>query len=402
MNDHIAPPNTPLVYNGAIIHQRNEMLSLTDMWKAAGKPSGRGPAEWLRSADAVRFINAYEEILSVGNSHSDNNVIAGKTGSQVVLTQNGGRSPGTWAHWQVGLAYAKYLSPEFHMWCNQVVRDRMEGRLPSTGDHEGLVTGVDPAVMKALGGMIKGIMAKQLNETVPALVEHAMIEGGHVVSTDFKPALEVLKECKVPARKRRSFSQKVSGRLRRFSTLWQFPLRLSRETNRYLFHIEAIKKWMTSEGDQMIRDHVAAISGQALLHLVPPPKPNNAKPPGGKPSRRAAMTGLAVMAASALALASVPPAKALPSSIHDGLAVLQIDGRPVTIDTNRYKPEAGTKFAIVHFDGRMTLEPVEFTDGAPWYGKRSAATEWEPAGTGDLRGATAIRKRVWVLGAVVA
>src|SRR5690606_20782518 len=24
------------------------------------------------------------------------------------------------------LAYAKYLSPEFHMWCNQVVRERME------------------------------------------------------------------------------------------------------------------------------------------------------------------------------------------------------------------------------------------------------------------------------------
>lgn len=26
------------------------------------------------------------------------------------------------------MAYAKYLSPEFHAWCNQVVRDHMEGR----------------------------------------------------------------------------------------------------------------------------------------------------------------------------------------------------------------------------------------------------------------------------------
>lgn len=81
--------------------------------------------------------------------------------------------------------------------------------------------------------------------------------------------------------------------------------------------------------------------------------------------------------------------------------MLHIDGKPVTVDTNRYKPELGTKFAIVHFDGRMTLAPVEFTDGAPWYGKRSAATEWEPAGANDLRGASAVRKRVWVLGAVV-
>ena len=35
------------------------------------------------------------------------------------------------AHWQIALAYAKYLSPEFHMWCNTVVRERMEGHSPT-------------------------------------------------------------------------------------------------------------------------------------------------------------------------------------------------------------------------------------------------------------------------------
>ena len=37
------------------------------------------------------------------------------------------------AHWQIGIAYAKYLSPEFHVWCNTVVRDRMEGKLVPAG-----------------------------------------------------------------------------------------------------------------------------------------------------------------------------------------------------------------------------------------------------------------------------
>ena len=33
-----------------------------------------------------------------------------------------GRHGGTWAHWQLALSYARYLSPAFHLWCNTVVR----------------------------------------------------------------------------------------------------------------------------------------------------------------------------------------------------------------------------------------------------------------------------------------
>ena len=34
-----------------------------------------------------------------------------------------GRGGGTWAHWQLGLAYTKYLSPEFHIWCNEAIKE---------------------------------------------------------------------------------------------------------------------------------------------------------------------------------------------------------------------------------------------------------------------------------------
>ena len=37
-----------------------------------------------------------------------------------------GRHGGTWAHWQLALPYARYLSPAFHLWCNTVVRAAME------------------------------------------------------------------------------------------------------------------------------------------------------------------------------------------------------------------------------------------------------------------------------------
>lgn len=111
----------PLVYNGEVINARDETLSLTDMWKASGADAARKPSEWLRQESATRFIEFLAEsrgIAEVGKSHFG-----------LVKVSKGGNNRGsTFAHWQVAMAYAKYLSPEFHMWCNDVVRAHMEGR----------------------------------------------------------------------------------------------------------------------------------------------------------------------------------------------------------------------------------------------------------------------------------
>jgi hypothetical protein len=87
---------------------------LTDMWRAAGSPEGKEPWRWLETEQAKEFIE-----LICENSNLAKN--------EVIETERG-RNRGTWAHWQPGLAFAKYLSPEFHAWCNDVVRMHMEGR----------------------------------------------------------------------------------------------------------------------------------------------------------------------------------------------------------------------------------------------------------------------------------
>lgn len=104
-----------LVYQGTRIRDRDEQLCLTDMWQAAGADVSKRPVEWLRSAAAEQFIDYLAGELEVGNSH-------------LYTTERGGRGTGgaTWAHWQIGMAYAKYLDPAFHAWCNEVVRSHME------------------------------------------------------------------------------------------------------------------------------------------------------------------------------------------------------------------------------------------------------------------------------------
>lgn len=46
--------------------------------------------------------------------------------ARLVVTHNQGRTGGTWAHWQIALAYAKYLSNEFHRFVNEASREWAE------------------------------------------------------------------------------------------------------------------------------------------------------------------------------------------------------------------------------------------------------------------------------------
>ncbi|WP_322997493.1 phage antirepressor KilAC domain-containing protein [Castellaniella sp.] len=117
----IAPPE--LSFNGIAVRDNGEMLSLTDMWRAAGSPSGRAPNDWRMLTSTAEFCDF---VAASGN--------AGKSGNELFQVVRGGKEPGTWAHWQIALAYAKYLSPEFHMQCNVVIRERMEGKDRPTVD----------------------------------------------------------------------------------------------------------------------------------------------------------------------------------------------------------------------------------------------------------------------------
>ncbi|MBB3811459.1 KilA-N domain-containing protein [Pseudochelatococcus contaminans] len=146
----------PLVYNGEVINARGETLSLTDMWKAAGSDPAKAPAQWQRLPQSVEFIDHVSAI--VGKSHNG-----------IFQVVRGGNNPGTWAHWHVALAYAKYLSPEFHVWCNEVVRAHMEGR---RADAEQSLTRYDASV---IGNIVKNctgvVIREQLEVVLPTLID---------------------------------------------------------------------------------------------------------------------------------------------------------------------------------------------------------------------------------------
>lgn len=104
------PKAKQLIIGGSAIRTNEAgLVSLTDIYAAAdreGLADGkRKPGDWAREsgADFIDFVAS--------------NLNTRKTG---IYKTTRGKGGGTFAHWQIALAYAKYLSPELHMQVNEV------------------------------------------------------------------------------------------------------------------------------------------------------------------------------------------------------------------------------------------------------------------------------------------
>jgi hypothetical protein len=104
-----------LVLAGSQIRERDDLLCLTDMWRAAGSDPNKRPAKWLAQDGPQEFIRCVGANLNIPLE-------------DIAVAERGGRDPASWAHWHVALAYAYYLSPDFHMECNEIIRAHFERR----------------------------------------------------------------------------------------------------------------------------------------------------------------------------------------------------------------------------------------------------------------------------------
>ncbi len=255
MNQHIT--TQPLVYNGEIITQRDEMLSLTSMWKAAGEPENQNPAQWLRSPTAVAFLEAVE--VNVGKSHNE-----------LIRAVRGGKSPGTWAHWQIGIAYAKYLSPEFHLWCNEVVRERMEGKSVAIATLPPEVLELirsDQGISRMLAHKVTGIegTVQALATTVSAIASLMRPPGDGIYVTG-KTSGEIWKAAGFPPIKITCwFSNRLVKMGCQIGDGRRVPVGLGRAK---LFDPDKAENWLRNGGRKLVEEYIAARKGQGRLRLV--------------------------------------------------------------------------------------------------------------------------------------
>jgi hypothetical protein len=93
---------------------RDDNVSLTDLWRLSGGDIDKRPNDWLNLDSAQAFIAGVASVLN--------------TAQDGIIKSKRGKGGGTYAHKQVALAYAKYLSPQFHVLVNDVFFERLEER----------------------------------------------------------------------------------------------------------------------------------------------------------------------------------------------------------------------------------------------------------------------------------
>lgn len=138
-------------------------------------------------------------------------------------------------------------------------------------DLDGVITDIDPKVMNAIGGMVKGIVHKALTELVPALVLQHLAEGDiglvHGVT-----AYDVTKMAGVADRRgMRGLGQFVSNRLRMVHAEKGVVVKLRDHGSMgtALVYDKALsKKWLADGGKLQIERYVQKRVGQGNLRLV--------------------------------------------------------------------------------------------------------------------------------------
>ena len=110
---------------------------------------GKRPVKWLDLQSTKEYLNAFaayhkkEDIVKVPNldfDSQDQNVVEGVEGLEpalesavdpalcgYIVTVRGGKFPGTWLHPKLAVAFARWLSPDFAVWCDARVDELLRG-----------------------------------------------------------------------------------------------------------------------------------------------------------------------------------------------------------------------------------------------------------------------------------
>lgn len=134
-------------------------------------------------------------------------------------------------------------------------------------DTEGVVTELSPKAMRALGGMFKGIVHKEIDTIVGEMIDSRLREDPRAAVRDMVSSRELLDEQKVPSKGRRPLILKTSHRLRRYSETRGHAVRRTLYTGTLVFERKAVEAWMNTEGKALILEHMEALSKQGAFKL---------------------------------------------------------------------------------------------------------------------------------------
>jgi hypothetical protein len=99
-------------YNGNPITFKNAdgtiMVNATQMAKSFGNT--KRPQFWLNNQQTNEFLSAFSKARKIASA-------------DLVVVTKGGNNSGTWFHEDVAMEFARWLAPEFAIWCNDRIKE---------------------------------------------------------------------------------------------------------------------------------------------------------------------------------------------------------------------------------------------------------------------------------------
>lgn len=151
-----------------------------------------------------------------------------------------------------------------------VLHDYWTKGIAIRGDMDGLVTNLDPQVMKAIGGMLKGIVNKSIRDLLPSMVDAQLMQTQAAVSHGLT-AGEVIKLAGVENRKGlKGLPRRVSDRIRRYAAEQKVVVGMGSlgSSTAYVFDMKLVRDWLAEGGKQFILRFVEEKRGQGALRLI--------------------------------------------------------------------------------------------------------------------------------------
>lgn len=120
----------------SVVYQSNGDSYRFNLTKMA-KPFGKRVRDWVRLKETQEYLTALQHVVSDAQMCASlDSLIVTQKGNPADLEQ------GTWtSDWHVALNFARWLSPEFGIWCDDIIGRIIFNKLLSVGDDIKVIEG---------------------------------------------------------------------------------------------------------------------------------------------------------------------------------------------------------------------------------------------------------------------
>lgn len=142
------------------------------------------------------------------------------------------------------------------------------------GDMDGILTAISPSAAKVIGGIVKGILHKELASLTRQEVERVMLADPRRAALNVVSVRQLLDDAKAIRKGRRSLNRRVGNALRDLAAANQDGGKATRcpHTGVWLFDRAFAEHYMRDGGTALVTAHNDKVRGQGVLKFARPVK----------------------------------------------------------------------------------------------------------------------------------